>query len=137
MKKFFVCIFVALAFLNVGCGDAGPDNDPSSGQGVAVIYESDLLADVQVRLHASPTGPIIAQAISASDGVARFTETPSPEPDQYFVSLASVSDGGWMLDAKFLGADNGIQLNPLATHAGQRIELPRGAVRLLTSSKPR
>ncbi len=138
MKTITPRFLTASVILIAGCGDAGPVASAPDGPGVAVIYESSPLADVQVRLHASPTGPVIAQGVSAANGTARFAETPTPEPSEYFVSLASLGDGGWILDAKYLEpADSGIKLKPLATTDGQRIEIPRGAVRPLTPNNRR
>ena len=119
----------------VGCGGSGGDS--ANGPGIAVIYESDPLADVQVRLHDGPDGPVLTQAVSATDGVARFADVPSPEPDRYHVSLASIGDGGWILDPQYLKpADSGLTLHPLATAAIQQIKLPSGAVRpLLTTNR--
>jgi len=116
-----------------GCG--GRDSNPAvtDGLGVAVSYRSDPLADVHVRLHGSATGPVLAQAISSTDGIAHFAETPHPQPDEYFVSLCSLGDGGWILDAKYLKpTDSGLKLKPLAEGDVQSIRLPRGAVRPLT-----
>jgi len=129
---------LASAIVIAGCGGTDSGAIPSTGPSVAVIYESNPLADVQVRLHAGPTGPVITQSISAADGTARFSGVPSPEPDEYFVSLESLSDGGWMLDAKYSqAADSGMTLKPLVTNDGQRIEIPSGAVRSLNINNRR
>ncbi|EMI15339.1 signal peptide protein [Rhodopirellula maiorica SM1] len=120
-----------LAFSGCGGLDSGPTDSDSAG--VAVTYRSDPLADVHVRLHGSATGPVLAAAISSTDGIARFEHMPSPQPDEYFVSLCSLSDGGWILDAKYLKpSDSGLKLKSLATGEVQPIELPRSAVRPLT-----
>ncbi|WP_372716673.1 hypothetical protein [Novipirellula sp.] len=116
-----------------GCGSLQPGPTETDGVCVAVTYGSDRLADVHVRLHGSATGPVLAQAISSTDGIARFDPMPSPQPDEYFVSLCSLSDGGWILDAKYLKPDvSGLKLKPLAEGDVHSIRLPRGAVRSLT-----
>ena len=131
MKPLAACVLATMLMI-AGCGDGGAGTQPVDGPGVMIRYQSKPLADVQVRLHAEASGPPVAQAVSASDGVARFAGIPSPEPEEYFVSLASLGDGGWMLDTKYLKpADSGFTLKPLSSDARQRIEIPRGAVRLL------
>lgn len=131
MKSFVGCVLGTMLMI-AGCSDGGPGMQPVDGPGVMIRYQSKPLADVQVRLHAEASGPPIAQAVSAADGVARFADIPSPEPDEYFVSLASLGDGGWMLDTKYLNpADSGFTLKPLSSDDRQRIEIPRGAVRTL------
>lgn len=138
MKFAFKKLLIASTLSVIGCGSGNPSSSDDDGPAVAVMYQSDPLADVHVRLHAEPTGAVIAQAISSADGIARFAETPSPEPSAYFVSLASLGDGGWILDTKYLKpADSGMKLKPLADNDRQRIELPRGAVRPLEPNNRR
>ncbi|TWU20662.1 hypothetical protein Pla52o_45410 [Novipirellula galeiformis] len=133
MKTLVSILLVSSTVTFTGCG--GWDSNPTvtDGLGVAVSYRSDPLTDVHVRLHGSATGPILAEAVSSTDGIARFAETPLPQPDEYFVSLSSLGDGGWILDAKYLKpTDSGLKLKSLATDDPQQIKLPRGAVRPLT-----
>ncbi len=138
MKTSFNACLIASMFSVVGCGPGDTARSEPNGPSVAVSYQSDPLADVEVSLHATSTGPALAKAISASDGRAHFADVPSPEPTQYFVSLQSQSDGGWILDSKFAAAANsGFRLKPLAGNDQQTIELPRGAVRPLTPNTQR
>ena len=138
MRMINFSLLFAFALALTGCNDSGSASSIDGGPAITVLYGSDPLADVEVRLHASPTGPVISQAISASDGVAHFANPPSPEPDAYFVSLASHGDGGWMLDSKYLKpAKTGMKLEPLAINDSQKIELPKGAVRPLAPNRRR
>ncbi|MCO8123087.1 hypothetical protein NHH03_15170 [Stieleria sp. TO1_6] len=133
MKIAFSACLIASIFSVVGCVDGDEVGSAPSGPSVAVSYQSDPLADVEVSLHATLAGPVLAKAISASDGRAHFAEIPSPEPTEYFVALQSQGDGGWMLDSKFAkAAGNNLRLKPFAANDQQKIELPRGAIRPLT-----
>lgn len=132
MKMSFHSCLIVLTLAITGCGNRDTRQTQTSGPSVAVSYESQPLADVEVSLHATSTGLAIAKAISTSDGRAYFTEVPSPEPAEYFVSLQSLSDGGWILNSKYSATNCGLRLKPLAINEQQKIELPRGAVRPLT-----
>ncbi len=134
MRNLIHTSFIASLLAVFGCGSSATTNPEPSGPSVSVSYQSGPLADVEVSLHATSTGPSIAKAVSASDGRANFPDVPSPEPAEYFVSLQSLGDGGWILDQKFAGADNGLRIKPLADNQQQKIKLPRGAVRPLTSN---
>lgn len=137
MKNSIKAYLALTALVIAGCGSGDRSRSGSSGPSVAVSYQSDPLPDVEVSLHATPTGPALAKAISASDGRAHFANVPSPEPTEYFVSLQSLGDGGWILDSKFAATNSGVRLKPLANHDQQTIELPRGAVRPLTPNNRR
>ncbi|SMP64236.1 hypothetical protein SAMN06265222_108190 [Neorhodopirellula lusitana] len=120
----------------VGCDSDGPSTAAMDSPHVQVLYQDGPLPDVCVRLHETQEGPVLAQAISQHDGRARFTELPSPAPDQYFVSMESVSDGGWLLDSKITQAkQNAIRLDSFTQSPQQTIQLPRGAVRSLTTNR--
>ncbi len=121
-----VCLAIA------GCGGDDPASPDFTGPRVTITYDSAPLADVQIRLHATQSGSSLAYAVSAADGIARFPQLPVPEPTEYFVSLESIGDGGWILDQKFTTTStSGIRLKPLVDNASQQIALPRGAVRPL------
>lgn len=120
----------------VGCGEADFAPPPDDSPAVKVMFQSSPLADVHVRLHASPDGPAIVQAITGADGRALFGDVPSPEPDQYHVSLESISDGGWMLDPKVIAPTlDSLRLGPLSQNQTQAIDLPPRAVRSLSKTR--
>lgn len=125
-----VAAWVCLA--GIGC-DSPAVPVISDAPKITVSYAGNPLADVHVRLHDSPGGPVIAQAVSDDAGHATFDELPVPEPAHYFVSMESVGDGGWILDAKMLQRENAArQWPPFATTPIQRIELPPGSVKTLS-----
>lgn len=131
MKTLYLCLTITCAIAMNGCNGDG-ESPATHGPAVMVSYQSGPLADVQVRLHEFESGPVLAQAVSASDGRAAFRTVPDPEPSEYCVSLQSIGDGGWILDAKYGEASKShVRLAPLADHDEQTIELPRGAVRPL------
>lgn len=126
----FLCIGVV-----AGCGDDAALPTPT-GPAVLVQYQSEPLADVHVRLLASTGGPVLSQAITQSDGQARFIDLPSPEPEVYFVSIESVGDGGWMLNRKVTDRTTAsLRLKPLAENPLQSIDLPLGSVQPLHPTK--
>jgi hypothetical protein len=132
MYRYWLLGIALLLVVSTGCGSHGTAGPIADAPRVTVVYESNPLADVHVRLLASMTGPELAQAITSADGHAHFPSLPSPEPDQYFVSLESSGDGGWILDTKFADAGkNGLTLRPFSEASQQQIELPRNAVRSL------
>ncbi|WP_146405657.1 carboxypeptidase regulatory-like domain-containing protein [Allorhodopirellula heiligendammensis] len=136
MMKHSVYLCMLLNVVFAGCGES--PTSVVSGPSVMVTYESQPLADVQVTLHATETGPALAQAVSASDGRAYFQNMPLPEPSEYLVSLQSLGDGGWILDPKYAqAAKSRLRLQPLTDSELQTIELPRGAVSALTPSRRR
>src|SRR5690606_25709283 len=101
-------------------------------------YQSRPLADVLVRLHGSESGPVLAQAVSTSDGRASFHSVPDPEPGEYCVSLQSLGNGDWILDGEYGQAANRlVRLAPFADHHQQTIELPPSAVHPLAPAKRR
>lgn len=112
-----------------GCGESPAD--VSGAPLVQVLYQGKPLSDVQVRLHESRGGPVLAQSVSQTDGNAYFTEVPSPEPTEYFVTVESLGDGGWILDAK--ACEEITALKSLENEPKQRIEIPDGAVKALPS----
>ena len=132
MYRNWLPAIVVLFIAATGCGDDGTAVSLADLPRVTVIYESHPLADVHVRLRASTTGPELAHAITSTDGHAHFPSLPSPEPDQYFISLESSGDGGWILDPKFTDAGkNGLTLRQFSDVSQKQIELPRNAVRSL------
>lgn len=137
MRILHRCFAVPWAIAMIGCN--GDHESPAPhAPAVLLSYQSGPLADVQVRLHESESGPVLAQAVSASDGRASFHIVPDPEPSAYFVSMQSIGDGGWILDAKYGEASKShVRLAPLAAHDQQTIELPRGAVRPLMPTRRR
>jgi hypothetical protein len=75
---------------------------------------------------------MVAKAVSGIDGQVDFVDLPSPEPDEYFVSLQSLGDGGWILDPQFASAtESGLRLQAIDTNNRQTIDLPSGVVRSL------
>ncbi|TWT73313.1 hypothetical protein [Allorhodopirellula solitaria] len=135
MRVLSLSLPALLVFVAAGCEGDLPVSDPN-GPSVLVTYQSQPLADVQVCLHESASGPVLAQAVSAADGQATFREIPAPEPSEYSVSLQSLSDGGWILDPKYTNpAKSLVRLAPLGDGDPQTIELPRGAVRPLTRTR--
>lgn len=131
IKRASLWIFtIAVIAINVGCG--GDRSAELEGRSVLVSFGNDPLADVQVNLHDSSAGPVISSAVTDGAGIARFAELPNPEPEQYWVSLISISDGGWILDNKYLEAQaSGLQLGPIEGFERQTIRLPSDAVRPL------
>ncbi|MEM6366463.1 MAG: hypothetical protein AAF745_18700, partial [Planctomycetota bacterium] len=61
--KFFAAVAIGIAAS--GCGGQPSTSAPTDGPQVKVVYGTDPLADVEVRLHATATGPVIAQTISS------------------------------------------------------------------------
>lgn len=134
--------FGCLVIVSVACFCLGCDSDSSDAElpttTVAIVYQGNPLADVQIRLHESSGGPTLAQAITRADGKAVFGELPSPEPAKYFVSLESVGDGGWILDTRILDRQKPpLQLQPFATEPHQRMELPDRSVKPLSPNSKR
>lgn len=137
MKTLHLCLSVLGVIAMTGCNGDGESSEPH-GPAVLVSYQSGPLADVQVRLHESESGRVVAQAVSASDGRAAFLTVPDPEPSEYCVSLQSMGDGGWILDAKYAEpSQSHVRLAPFADQDQQTIELPGGAVRPLMPVKRR
>jgi len=128
---------ILAAVVMTGCSENRQPVAASSGHHVVVMYQADPLADVHVRLYATPDGPVLAEAISAMNGHVHFDRLPSPQPAEYFVSLESISDGGWMLDSKFgKAATSALRLKSLDEKTSQQLTLPRGAVRPFSTHKP-
>lgn len=123
---------LSLAVLLVsGCG--GPSTlQPTSGPGVRFTCEGSPVANLLVRLHASPEGPCVGQGITSDDGVARFSELPQPLPQRWYVALESIGDGGWMLDTRYAtpGA-SGLTVERLEAEQPVTLELPAKAMRSL------
>ncbi len=115
-----------------GCSDALPPAPPEDAPSIKVVYQSDPVANVHVQLHGTENGPIVARAITSADGKARFVDLPDPQPAEYFVSLESVSDGGWILDPKLMQRFTKTQrLKPLTQKSTQSIELPPRSIQPL------
>ncbi|WP_417748103.1 hypothetical protein [Rosistilla oblonga] len=121
----------------VGCSDSSSE---SSNQSPTILlrYQGDPLASVRIQLHESESGPVVAAAISDRTGQARFKLLPPPGGAQYFVSVESISDGGWILDPT-LGnsATSGLSIPSFDSTSQQphELDLPPSAVRLLTRKK--
>ncbi|MCG8648935.1 MAG: hypothetical protein MI861_03835, partial [Pirellulales bacterium] len=95
----YVCVLLGCVSA-ISCRDTNSQVDISGAPFVRVMYQGQPLGDVQVRLHETRGGPVLAQSISRQDGNAYFTQLPSPEPPKYFITVESLSDGGWILNAK-------------------------------------
>lgn len=122
----------------IGCGKSHSQADLSGAPYVSITHQGKPLPDVQVRLHEHAGGPVIVQSISRRDGNAYFTDVPAPEPAKYFVTVESISDGGWMLDSKACEElSKSVSLEPLESASSQQIEIPKHAVKILTSPKRR
>lgn len=123
---------VFLCGLIAGCGEKLPSPPPPNLPAIKVVYQSGPVANVHVQLHASDNGPVLARAITSTDGKARFVDLPNPEPSEYFVSLESVSDGSWILDPKLTQRfTKTLRLDPLTQNANQSIELPPRSIQSL------
>lgn len=124
-----LCLLATLVPV-LGCRDVAA---PETAVGkVQVVYDGEPVVDVQVRLHAIEGGPVVAQAVTDGQGMAPFMECPSPEPDAYFVSLESVSDGSWMLDPDVVQrAAAAWKLQPFATQPEQTLKLPPRSIQVL------
>ena len=121
-----------------GCSDTNSRVDASGLPFIQVMYQGQPIGDVQVRLHQTQGGPVIAQSVSRQDGHAYFSQVLSPEPSRYFVTQESLSDGSWMLDSQACQKlSQNISLDPLKSSPGQRIEIPDGAVYAISSPKRR
>ena len=132
-----ICLVVACS-LTQGCSESDASGDVSGAPFVHVEYEGQPLANVQVFLRGSRSGPVLAQSISRQDGNAYFTQLPSPEPSKYFVTVESLGDGGWILDADACQQlTESTFLQSLTSSPVQRIELPDGAVHPIYSSSRR
>ena len=122
------CILFACVLLS-GCGTTDSPVDPSQSPFVQIMYEGQPLGDVQVRLHQTQGGPVIAQSVSRQDGNAYFTNIPSPEPSCYYVTLESLSDGSWDLNPQACQKlSENITLKTFESSPCQQIEIPDGAV---------
>lgn len=131
-----ICLIGLIVLL--GCQTRSTTPDDSASPSILIVYEGDPLANVHVRLRESEHSPVLAQAISDIDGVATFTELPSPEPSAYCVSMESVSDGGWILDAKVVEKfTRPIRLNPFAVNSRHTIEIPKRSVISLNATPRR
>lgn len=119
-----------LGFVVIGGCEAESPHDESAI--VTVLYDGKPLADVSVRLHDRIDGPPLTQAITQDNGEARLPNIPSPEPAEYFVSLESFSDGGWILDPRATQrSGNALKLKSFAERLHQEIELPANSVKPL------
>ncbi|TWT50918.1 hypothetical protein Pla22_36610 [Rubripirellula amarantea] len=123
----------ALLLLCIFSGCGSPETGTStSNASVSVRYQGQPIADVVVRLHSELNGPPLTQAITDASGNASQFQLPSPEPPKYFVTLESVSDGGWILDLNAIERTgivlelSSFNLNPI-----QNIELPPQSVQPL------
>ncbi|QDV66438.1 hypothetical protein Poly24_01240 [Rosistilla carotiformis] len=136
IKTISLSILVSLLAI-VGCSDSSSE---SSNQSPTILlrYKGDPLANVRVQLHDSESGPVVAAAISDPTGQARFKQVSPSGGPQYFVSVESISDGGWILDPK-LGdpATSGLSIPTFDSTSQQphELDLPPSAVRLLTRKK--
>ncbi len=96
MKTFVATMAALICGTIAGCSDALSPPPPEDAPAITVVYQSDPVANVHLQLHESENGPIVARAITSADGKARFVNLPNPQPTEYFVSLESVSEGGWI-----------------------------------------
>ena len=117
------CVLLG-SLLASGCSDSSSPADISGQPFVRVLYQGQPLGDVQVKLHETLEGPALTHSISRQDGNAYFTQVPSPEPSRYFVTVESISDGGWILDSEACQKlSESISLEPLESSRDQRIEI--------------
>lgn len=124
-----VYVFAVVLCMSAGCERESQD-EPSVS--VTILYEGMPLANVNVRLHDGLDGPMLAQSITRDDGRALIANVPSPEPDQYFVSLESISDGGWILDSRAIQRSGSVfKLMPFREKPQQEIELPPRSIKPL------
>lgn len=97
-----------------------------------MVYSDDPVADVEIRLLSAPDGQVLARASTQADGRAHISP-PSPEPDEYFVAMESLGDGGWVLRPSVVTPlMKQIRLRPFADQPVQQIVLPNGAIKALT-----
>ena len=136
IKTIPLSILVSLLAI-VGCSDSSSESANQSPT-ILLRYKGDPLANVRVQLHDSESGPVVAAAISDQAGQARFKQLSPPGGPQHFVSVESISDGGWILDPK-LGkpATSGLSIPSFDSTSQQphELDLPPSAVRLLTRKK--
>ncbi|KAA1258452.1 hypothetical protein LF1_09720 [Rubripirellula obstinata] len=124
-------IGILLPCLIAGCEPIPEESDVESER-VVIRYQGRPLADVRVGLHGDRNGPVLSQAITDDNGQAVFRDLPSPEPSPYFVTLESVSDGGWILDSRVIKRSRTkLELPPFSSQLVQEIELPSGSVKPL------
>ncbi|MGI9469594.1 MAG: hypothetical protein ACR2OA_20900 [Rubripirellula sp.] len=129
-------VFLGACVLVCGCSETNSLVDTSKSPFVQVMYQGEPLGDVQVRLHETQGGPVIAQSVSRQDGNAYFSQVPSPEPAKYYVTVESLSDGSWGLNPQACQKlSESISLKALESSPAQRIDIPDGAV--FASSSPK
>lgn len=126
-------LLVVLAALGLaGCG-APTTLQPTAGPGVRFTCEGSPVANLHVRLHASPNEPFLLQGITAVDGLVRFGELPQPLPERWYVAVESLGDGGWMLDPRYASpSENGLTVERLDEQQPATLELPKRAMRILS-----
>jgi len=134
MRTAMLLIVVGL----VGCGSEVGSTEAADGPTVAVMFQDDPLAGVQVSLY-GPTGEAaLARAVTRDDGKAYFTDLPSPQPTQYRIELQSLGDGGWMLDPSVVESFCDSQvIKPFHASPSQELALPNRAVRSLHPNRRR
>lgn len=133
MKSHLLNCVAAIACSSLtGCESDLPLPPPDDAPTITVMFESDPVADIEVKLHESGNGPAIVRSVTSTDGKARFVDVPDPEPAEYFVSLESASDGGWILDQDVTQRlTRKLRLKPLNQESSQTIELPSRSIKPL------
>lgn len=127
-----IWLFVLAALELSGCGTP-TTLQPTTGPGVRFLCEGSPVANLHVRLHASPDEPFLLQGVTADDGIVRFGELPEPVPDRWYVAVESLGDGGWMLDPRYATPDaNGLTVDRLDEQQPATLELPKRAMRVLS-----
>lgn len=118
--------------LLAGCINSERTAGSDSPAGIAVTYQDSPVAGLEIWLLDSPNGRVVSRSITLSDGIARF-DPPSQEPEEYFVSLESLGDGGWVLQPRVVAPFiEQTTLKPFAVKPVQSIELPASAIRILS-----
>lgn len=138
--RFAKLVSLTMVMAIVGCTQGAGVTTSVVGPRVKVIYEGSPLADVQVSVYVDRTAakPIL-QGITNAEGIAVLlpiddgtspgttgAETSLP------VTLQSLGDGGWMLDAKLAELARGqLTLRISPSDPPPMIEIPRGGVKPL------
>lgn len=127
-----IWLFVLAALELAGCGTS-TTLQPTTGPGVRFLCEGIPVANLHVRLHASPDEPFLLQGVTADDGIVRFGQLPEPVPDRWYVAVESLGDGGWMLDPRYATpGGNGLTVDRLDEQQPATLELPKRAMRVLS-----
>lgn len=142
--RFAKLVSLTMIMAIVGCTQGAGVTTSAVGPRVKVIYEGSPLADVQVSVYVDRTAakPIL-QGITNAEGIAVLLPiddgtSPGTSPGttgaetSLPVTLQSLGDGGWMLDAKLAELARGqLTLRISPSDPPPMIEIPRGGVKPL------